>query len=1333
MKNKFKFSNSSIYFKMILALTLVITIITSSLPIVYSATNTVNALSNPDFESGSSSWAKSSGDVTIKAKEGINGTNALELTDKDNDNAVYQTVTNSDGSDFLQGSTFNWEFNFKSTTKDDVVALILGTTEPTGNPDQFRQMMTWLINNKKVNKNIPDDGQYQVIVYSKPFDENGNFKVHNYVNGKVPTEHFSLTPTMYFTEKWTVVLARTNTENWKTISNPATTPFTLVKNFPSITYSLLSYSGDILVDDVSFLIEKKGEVVTTYNNLQNGSFEDPTIASLGSKTFYAQPDDSKVPHWNTTAFGEKIELFKAVGNGTTGHFVYGKNIQVVDGDQAAELNADEASSLYQYINTESGSKYKWQLSHRGRAGSDIMALVIGPKQFDENGNVVDPAKTSKAGSDQFMAMIEWVKDNRQYYPKIADQIEKFEKEKGKTDNYKCTPIKMTVYSRPFAENGGFVGGTSTNFSSSESTVFTEKWDISLICTGYQEWGTYGANDSDDYSEYDVPDGQKESIFAFTAYHGTYSGTSTSSTYGNLLDGIKFDLYYPASSVSFTGGDAILNYVYKDELLNSELKSGEPAKSIMVDENSTFTLDVTPRYSTTIKNGEEVPRTDAQGNKIQNTFLGAYITIGGVRKYYPATAINATDNAVYFSETQDEKTGLITYSYGQSNVSGRVVVELVYSEVYTIIYNSKGGKEYSVHSGSYTPENAMDWTGSNANIARFYEKATCTYTSTSCQWWEDNPNVVFKGWELVGGKIKRLSDGTTVSEDKKVLFRGNATVKYNAPTRNDIDTEGKTETEIESAILEKARERDFIISDGIYEGRVNAYGGGVLVANWEYKTSVIAQTEQLDGSFINSGIGGQVRLADHTTEVTDITKVVDYPENDGILYPTTTDADGKTVGAPIDYTDAFTFASAFNNIVKASQLENPGYKFLGWYDESGTKLSANTNHSFTIVPYFITDDKSKAYQTPGVVYARFGFEYKVKFHINDNDTISTVGNPDADLYRVYYPEGVDISQASSLNLNYEILHLDSNNKIQKHFYDIPTPKSTYGKIFKGWYRDKANEVDDNPIKWNSDVYKTDIDIYAHWLDVGTVPQDPRDKKIIDPANRPFVNENHQESNNLLWGFDLSGVQIRYEDEDENYPGGTVDIPAFTTDGLRFVTYLKEDILTKTSALFKTGYNGYEKIESPIRYGYVVAKELTADSKLKDGESLEYKDLNVNGVDTRYNYSFVTNADCTSKDYNPEGKIKKDHEYFPDAYRIYSLIISYDKKGKSDAEIKEAKGQNVIARPYLRYQDANGLYRTYYQDYTGNAEKYGGCSTNYTVTKNYLKDNGFFPKPTTAPAN
>ncbi|MGN1138985.1 MAG: hypothetical protein ACI4RM_06020, partial [Ruminococcus sp.] len=590
MKNNFKLYKSSVYLKMLLAITLVITIITTSLPIAYAESNTINALSNPDFENGNNDWSITSGEITVSDGEGIDSTDALKLTDTEN--AVYQSVTNSDNSDFVQGSTFNWEFNFKSTTTDDIVALVLGTTEPTGNPDQFRQMMTWLKSNKKVNKNIPANGQYQVIVYSKPFKDGGAFD-----NGKFGflRADFSLTPTMYCTEKWTVILARTNTGDWTTISNPATTPFTLVKDSPSIAYSLLSYSGDILVDDVSFFVEKHGEVVTEYNNLQNGSFETPTIPS----NFYYQPNQSDVPYWNTTAFQGKMELFKATGNtGSGGHFPRGNNV-IMDADQAAELNADEASTLYQYIKTESESQYKWDLYHRGRHGADIMALVIGPKQD------VDPSKDSKNGSDQFMKMVEWVKENKEYYPDVKDQIQEIEDAQKSYErvtngtNYRCEPVKVTVYSKPFSTKGGFESDNATYFSATESTVFSQKWDVTILCSGNLEWQQYGQNDDDRYSYYDVPEGQTDSIFAFTAYKGTNqyndqyyidnpAQASKQNTYGNLLDGIHFDLYYPASSVSFTGGDAVLNYVYKDELLTSELKSGEPAKSIMVDENSTFT-------------------------------------------------------------------------------------------------------------------------------------------------------------------------------------------------------------------------------------------------------------------------------------------------------------------------------------------------------------------------------------------------------------------------------------------------------------------------------------------------------------------------------------------------------------------------------------------------------------------------------------------------------------------------------------------------------------------------------------------------------------------------
>lgn len=1306
MKNTFRFSNRLFYSKVLISLILVITMVTSSLPIAYAVTTTyTGVLGNANFdESSTNPWRKADGEITVKDGEGVGGTNALELT-ADN-NAVYQAVTKSDGKDFLQGTTFEWSLKYKSTDSSYIGALVLGLNEPAGNSDQLRQMMTWL-KGKKIDKKVPADGQYTVVVYSKPFKDDGTFDDGKF--GKYRAD-FSLTPTMYCTEKFSVTLFRTTGTDWVTATNPATTPYTLNKDSSSIYYSLISYNGSPLVDDVSFLVEKTGTVVTEYNNLQNGSFENPDMTKTTTASYY-QYNQSDVPYWNTTAIDNKIEYFNS---NSSPHFIYGERYVVDNGNQAAELNAEQSSTMYQYIKTEAGSQYKWSLSHRGRYGVDIMALVIGPKQS------VNPSKAGKAlDKDQFMQMVEWVKENRDYYPDVKADIEEIENtqslhQREKYD-YKCKPVKVTVYSKPFAQKGGFVSDNETYFSATETIDFSQKWDITIICSGDEKWQTYGENDYDMYSYYDVPEGQTDSIFAFTAFKATnqyddkyyennQSAQGKINTFGNLLDGINFDLYYPASSVSFTGGDAVLTYVYKDELSTSELKSGEPAKSIMVDENSTFTLDVTPDYSKTLnEKGELVDRVDAEGNRIQNTFLGAYITIGGIRKYYPATAINATDNAVYFSETVAED-GTRTYSYGQSNVSGRVVVELVYSEVYTIIYNSKGGAPYLVQEGSCDNEIAMDWSGSNANVARFYEKATCEYTSIACKWWEGNPAVVFKGWELVGGTVKRLSDGKPVPEDEQVLFKGDATVNYTAPELTDEEKEGKTKEQQEELILEKARTVDFIISDGVYEGRVNAYGGGVLVANWEYKTSVIAQTEQLDGSFINSDVGGQVSLINYTMNITD---------DSGKVY----DAGNKDK-EQIALCDKFTYKSSFNNVVTVSNQEKDGYKFLGWYDDKGEKLSSTTNHSYTVEPYYSTSDKTKETQTPAVIYARFGISCKVKFHINDMDTVSTVGNPNADLFRVYYPSSVDVSGAKT---SYKILNLDSNNRIS-YFYDIPTPVSTNGKIFKGWYLDKDNNADNHPIKWNYDPYTTNTDIYAHWIDVGTMNKDAKDSKIIhqSPGNL-----------NLLPGIDLLGVQIRYEDEDENYPNGRGNgagqSPHFDTDGLRFITCIKEDILRKTNTLFKTEYTSKDNTKytkKSLSYGYVIAKKTTADSNLSDGKTLEYNDKNVNGVDTTTKYGFAKNIDCTSSVGGYKNTTIVDHKNYDD-YRIYSLVVTYIKKdGMTDADIASAKAQNVIARPYLRYQDANGLYRTYYQDYKG-TNVYGGCSANYNTTWGYLNDKGYFP--------
>ena len=96
---------------------------------------------------------------------------------------------------------------------------------------------------------------------------------------------------------------------------------------------------------------------TTADNreLQNGSFEE-------GQTFtnaYSQPDQSAVPSWNTTAFEGKIELFRK----NTNTYISGVTLEPKDGTYAAELNADEESTLYQNVKTSPSSVYEWGLDH----------------------------------------------------------------------------------------------------------------------------------------------------------------------------------------------------------------------------------------------------------------------------------------------------------------------------------------------------------------------------------------------------------------------------------------------------------------------------------------------------------------------------------------------------------------------------------------------------------------------------------------------------------------------------------------------------------------------------------------------------------------------------------------------------------------------------------------------------------------------------------------------------------------------------------------------------------------------------------------------------------
>ncbi|MGW1146486.1 DUF11 domain-containing protein, partial [Streptomyces sp. NPDC002454] len=101
--------------------------------------------------------------------------------------------------------------------------------------------------------------------------------------------------------------------------------------------------------------------------LINGSFEEPVVSGVEILPDSTQPRTRRVPGWTTTATDHQIELWRSGFQG----------VPAAHGSQFAELNAYQVSTLYQDLPTTPGTKLYWRLYHRGRAGTDVMALDIG--------------------------------------------------------------------------------------------------------------------------------------------------------------------------------------------------------------------------------------------------------------------------------------------------------------------------------------------------------------------------------------------------------------------------------------------------------------------------------------------------------------------------------------------------------------------------------------------------------------------------------------------------------------------------------------------------------------------------------------------------------------------------------------------------------------------------------------------------------------------------------------------------------------------------------------------------------------------------------------------
>ena len=391
----------------------------------------------------------------------------------------------------------------------------------------------------------------------------------------------------------------------------------------------------------------------TDNAIKNGSFEQPAFDNMNAPQWAAD----LVPDWHTTASDQKIEFGSTRKNGTVPHIVGNPNLQD-SGCQFAELNADEESTLYQYATTVGGNVYEWGLSHRGRSGIDRMALIIGPKQN------VDPAKPSENGRDQFMRMTDWVRQNAVAIPQTG-----------------CTQ-KITVYSKKFAENGGFQNDIGDSaFSASPSDVYTEKWNVWIIGTNNNAWGNYGTNSSAyaagklAYScRYAVPDGQRETVFAFCSY-----SAAGGSTQGNLIDNIYFDLFQTLSIRASGGGTGSMTVSADGKGSTIKVSDSETKEAVVADGSNITVQAVEPKDS-----------------NVQ--FVGAYVTrrtAEGLEQVF----IPVTDNG--WSKEGD------TYTY-QHHVKEPADIVLVFIKSPTVVYDANGGQEYVYESDATEPKNTVSF-------------------------------------------------------------------------------------------------------------------------------------------------------------------------------------------------------------------------------------------------------------------------------------------------------------------------------------------------------------------------------------------------------------------------------------------------------------------------------------------------------------------------------------------------------------------------------------------------------------------------------------------------
>ncbi len=139
-------------------------------------------------------------------------------------------------------------------------------------------------------------------------------------------------------------------------------------------------------------------------SFQNLGFETPSLTAADPAAgCYVQVTDAQVPGWSTNhpnvagsgsctspvaVTGSLIELWRTNFQG----------VPAREGVNFAEINAEAVSRLFQTICVVNGEQVAWQLSHRGRSGTDVMSFNV-----NSSANQILRASTDTAGAGVVLA------------------------------------------------------------------------------------------------------------------------------------------------------------------------------------------------------------------------------------------------------------------------------------------------------------------------------------------------------------------------------------------------------------------------------------------------------------------------------------------------------------------------------------------------------------------------------------------------------------------------------------------------------------------------------------------------------------------------------------------------------------------------------------------------------------------------------------------------------------------------------------------------------------------------------------------------------------------